>query len=188
MRNAIRIGLAALLFAALPRTGAAQNKETSSPTKTSQLAPELEKLSFVIGEWHYTEKYEKSRMMPEGGTSEGIYRATVGPGGHSILTDFEEKSGPMVGAAAHEVITWDAEKSNYAAYAFVSDGPGCFTRTGNWEKDQLVFTREMNARGKAVRMRFVYTEARPDSIVIEVYVAPGDAPFALMFTTRAKKQ
>ncbi len=71
---------------------------------------------------------------------------------------------------------------------FASDGPGCFTRTGNWEKDQLVFTREMNPGGKTVRMRFVYTEARPDSIVIEVYVGSGDAPSALMFTTRAKKQ
>ena len=156
--------------------------------KAAELGPELQKLSFLIGEWHYTEKYEKSRMMPDGGTTEGIYRATVGPGGHSILTDFEEKTGPMAGAAEHEVLTWDAEKSSYAAYAFVSDGPGCFTRAGNWEKDQLVFTREMNARGKTVRMRFVYTEARPDSIAIEVYVGSGDAPLALMFTTRAKKQ
>jgi len=188
MRGLFRIVLAASLFAALPCTAVPQNKDTSGPTKTSQLAPELEKLSFLIGEWHYTEKYEKSRMMPDGGTSEGIYRATVGPGGHSILTDFEEKTGPMAGAAGHEVITWDAEKSSYAAYAFVSDGPGCFTRAGTWEKDQLVFTREMNARGKTVRMRFVYTEARPDSSVIEVYVASGDAPLALMFTTRAKKQ
>jgi hypothetical protein len=188
MRKLIRMVLAASLFTALPCTGAAQNKETSGPAKTSQLAPEMQKLSFMIGEWHYTEKYEKSRMMPDGGTSEGTYRATIGPGGHSILTDFEEKTGPMAGAAGHEVITWDAEKSSYAAYAFVSDGPGCFTRTGGWEKDQLVFTREMNARGKTVRMRFVYTEARADSIAIEVYVGSGDAPLALMFTTRAKKQ
>ena len=60
--------------------------------------------------------------------------------------------------------------------------------SGNLEKGHLVFTREMNVRGKTVRMRFVYTEARPDSSVIEVYVASGDAPFALMLTTRAKKQ
>ena len=187
MRNVMRMALAALLFAALPCTAAPQSKDTTGATKTAQLAPELQKLSFLIGEWHYTETYEKSRMMPEGGTSEGTYRATIGPGGHSILTYFEEKTGPMTGAAAHEVITWDAAKSAYAAYGFVSDGPGCFTRTGSWEKDQLVFTREMNAGGKTVHMRFVYTEARADSIAIEVYVGAGDAPLTLMFTTRAKK-
>jgi hypothetical protein len=188
MHNLIRMALVAVLVAALPCSGAPQSKETPAPVKAAELGPELQKLSFMIGEWHYTEKFEKSRMMPDGGTSEGIYRATIGPGGHSILTDFEEKTGPMAGAAGHEVLTWDAEKSSYAAYAFVSDGPGCFTRAGNWEKDQLVFTRETNAGGKTVRMRFVYTEARADSITIEVYVGSGDAPLALMFTTRAKKQ
>ena len=187
MRNVIRMALVALLFAAFPRTGAPQTKETPSPVK-SELAPEMQKLSFLIGDWHYTQKYEKSPMMPEGGASEGTYRATIGPGGHSILTDFEEKTGPMAGSAGHEVITWDAEKSAFVAYAFVSDGPGCFMRTGNWEKDQLVFARGLNVQGKRLRMRFVYTEARPDSIAIEVYVGVGDAPLKLSFTTRAKKQ
>ena len=188
MRTAIRMAIVALVFVALPRTGAAQTKETPAATKSTELAPEMQKLGFLIGEWHYTEKYEKSAMMPEGGASEGTYRATIGPGGHSILTEFDEKTGPMGAVSAHEVFTWDAEKSAYAGYAFVSDVSGCFTRTGNWEKDQLVFTREISARGKTVRMRFVYTEVRPDSLVIETYIGVGDAPLALSFTTRAKKQ
>jgi hypothetical protein len=162
--------------------------DAQTPTpKTPELAPEMQKLSFLVGDWHYTNKFEKSKMMPDGGASEGTYRATIGPGGHSILTDFEETTGPMAGSAGHEVFTWDAAKSSFMAYAFSSDGPGCFTRTGTFEKDQLVFAREMDTGGKIVRMRFVYTEAKAGAITIEVYVGKGDAPLALAFTTRAKK-
>jgi hypothetical protein len=187
MRNLIRVALGLVIFAGLLVGGVSRGQEKAAPAKALELAPELQKLSFLIGDWRYTEKYEKSPMMPDGGSSEGIYRATIGPGGHSILTDFDEKTGPMAGAAGHEVITWDAAKSSFDAYAFVSDGPGCFTRAGTWEKDQLVFSREMNAGGKTVRMRFVYTEAKPDAITIEVNIGIGDAPLKLSFTTRAKR-
>jgi hypothetical protein len=187
MRNPIRISLGFIILAGLLVAGVSRWQEKAAPAKTLDLAPEMQKLGFLIGNWHYTNKFEKTKMMPDGGASEGTYRATIGPGGHSILTDFEEKTGSMVGSAAHEVITWDAAKSSYDAYAFVSDGPGCFTRTGTWEKDQLVFTREMNAGAKSVRMRFVYTEAKPEAITIEAYVGVGDAPLKLSFTVRAKK-
>lgn len=187
MRKLIRIALCILAAAALPVSGISQSKETSSPKKAVELAPELQKLSFLIGDWHYTQKYEKSSMLPEGGTGEGVYRAAVGPGGHSILTDFEETAGPLAGVAAHEVFAWDPGKSAYVAYSVVANAPGCFLRTGSWEKDQLVFSREMGAGAKTIRMRSVYTEARPDAVTIETYAGVGDAPLALAFTTRAKK-
>jgi hypothetical protein len=187
MRNLIRIALGLAILAGFLVAGVSHGQEKAAPAKAPELASEMQKLSFLIGDWRYTEKYEKSPMMPNGGSSEGTYRATIGPGGHSILADFEDKTGPMTGAAGHEVFTWDATKNSYVTYAFSSDAPGCFTRTGTWEKDQLVFTLEMNAGGKALRMRFVYTEAKPDAITIEVYIAVGDAPLKLSFTTRAQR-
>jgi len=187
MRSLIRMILGFVIFAGLLVAGVSRGQEKGTPAKTAELAPEMQKLSFLIGDWRYTNKFEKSPMMPEGGASEGTYRATIGPGGHSILTDFEEKAGPMAGAAGHEVITWDAAKSSYDAYAFASDGPGCFIRTGTWDKDQLVFTRKMDAGGKTMWMRFFYAETKPDAITIEVYVGAGDGPLKLSFTTRARK-
>jgi hypothetical protein len=187
MRNPIRISLGFIILAGLLVAGVSRGQEKAAPAKTLDLAPEMQKLGFLIGDWHYTNKFEKTKMMPDGGASEGTYRATIGPGGHSILTDFEEEAGPMAGSAGHEVITWDTAKSSFDAYAFVSDGPGCFTRAGTWEKDQLVFSREINAGGKTVRMRFVYTEAKPDAITIEVYMGVADGPLKLSFTTRARK-
>lgn len=187
MRSLIQVALGLAILGGLSVAAGSGGQEKAASARAPELAPEMQKLSFLIGDWRYTEKYEKSPMMPEGGSSEGIYRATIGPGGHSILTDFDEKSGPMAGTAGHEVFTWDATKNSYVAYAFSSDAPGCFTRTGTWEKDQLVFTLEMNAGGKTARMRFVYIEAKPDAITIEVYMGKGAAPLALAFTTRAKK-
>ncbi len=187
MRRTLQTIGAILFFTALLYAGPSLGNAKAHPEKAAALAPELQKLSFLIGDWHYTTKYEKSAMMPDGGTGEGIYRAAIGPGGHSVLTDFEESAGPLAGIAAHEVFAWDPAKSALIAYSVVSNAPGCFLRAGNWEKDQLVFTREMSAGAKTVRMRAVYTEARPDAITIETYVGAGDAPLALAFITRAKK-
>jgi hypothetical protein len=187
MRKLTRVIFGLAMLAGLFVGGVSRGDGQAPAVKTAELAPEMQKLGFLVGDWHYINKFEKSKMMPDGGASEGTYRATIGPGGHSILTDFDETTGPMAGAAGHEVFTWDAAKSAFVGYAFSSDGAGCFTRTGSLEKDQLVFTREMNAGGKTVRMRFVYTEAKTDAITIEVYMSRGDAPLALAFTTRAKK-
>jgi hypothetical protein len=187
MRSLIRMVLSVAIFAGLLIAPITLGQAKGAPAKNPELAPEMQKLSFLVGDWHYTNKFEKTKMMPDGGASEGTYRATIGPGGHSILTDFEEVTGPTAGSAGHEVITWDAAKNSYDGYAFVSDGPGCFTRTGTWDKNQLVFTRKMDAAGKTMWMRFFYAETKPDAITIKVYIGAADGPLQLSFTTRAKK-
>ena len=176
--------LAAILVLIPFPTGRAQE---APKAKAAELAPEMAKMAFLIGEWHYTQKYEKSAMMPEGGEGVGTYRAAIGPGGHSIVTDFEETAGPLAGIGGHEVFTWDAEKKAYVGYTFASSGPGAFVRYGSWEGEQLVFTREIVGKKGTVRMRYVYTETKADALTIETSVGIGDGPMALAFITKAKK-
>jgi hypothetical protein len=158
-----------------------------APTK-KDLSPGLQKMAFLVGTWHYTEKFEKSGMTRDGGTGEGNYTALVGPGGQSIITDFAETAGPLAGISAHEVFTWDEKAGNYTGYSFVSNAPGCFTRTGTFANNQLTFTREIPMPGKKFLMRFVYSQPDPDTIVIQTFSARGDSPLTLSFTTSAKRQ
>jgi hypothetical protein len=162
--------------------------EPPAPPTAKDLKPGLQKMSFLIGSWHYQQKFQKGGMTPDGGVGEGNYTAVVGPGGQSILTDFSEISGPLAGTSAHEVFTYDDAQSQYTGYAFVSSGPGCFTRTGSWEKDRLVFNRDLTIQGQKFHMRFVYTLLAPDTLTIETYTGLNDQPFALSFSTSAKKQ
>jgi len=158
-----------------------------APT-VKDLSPGMQRMAFLVGTWHYQQKFQKSGMTPDGGIGEGNYTAVVGPGGQSILTDFSESSGPMAGTSAHEIFTWDDKQSNYTGYSFVSNAPGCFTRSGAWQKDQLVFTREMTIQGQKFHMRFVYSLLAPDTITIETFTSLNDAPLTLSFSTSAKKQ
>jgi hypothetical protein len=158
--------------------------ETAPP----QLTADLQKLKFLIGDWNFTEAYSKSPSMPDGGEGTGTYRAWAGPGGESILTDFVEKSGPMTGAAGHEVFIWDAKQNEYIGYSVVSNFPGGFVRTGRFEDGHLVFHRDMSMHGTSMRMQFVYSEPKPDSLTIETSLGMGDAPLTLAFTTKATRQ
>jgi len=162
-------------------------KADANVRTAATLLPELQKLSFPLGNWHYVQTYEKTPMTPDGGTGEGSYRAAAGPGGESIITEFEESSGKMAGISAHEVFAWDAGRKAYVGYAFVSNSPGCFLRGGTWEGGQLIFTREIIAGPNTIHMRFVYTEAKSDSVVVQTSMAVGDAPLALAMTTKASR-
>jgi hypothetical protein len=162
--------------------------EPPAPPTVKDLKTGLQKMSFLIGSWHYQQKFQKGGMTPDGGVGEGNYTAVVGPGGKSILTDFSETSGPLAGTSAHEIFTYDDAQAQYTGYAFVSSGPGCFTRTGAWEADRLVFNRELTIQGQKFHMRFVYILLAPDTLTIETYTSLNDQPLALSFSTSAKKQ
>jgi hypothetical protein len=165
-------------------SGAAAKNEAGAP----QLTAEMQKLKFLIGDWNYAQPYKKSPSMPEGGEGTGTYRAWAGPGGESILTDFIEKTGPMAGAAGHEIFVWDAKQNEYVGYTFVSNAPGCFIRNGHFEDGHLVFHREIAGRKGSIKMRYVYAEPAADTVMIETSIGVGDAPLALAFTTKATRQ
>jgi hypothetical protein len=175
-----------MLTTTLQKSSSAADDAATAARSAAALSPELQKLSFLIGKWQYTETYEKSRMMPDGGTGGGTYSAAAGPGGQSIITDFEE-SGAMAGSAGHEIFAWDAANKEYVGYMFSSNAPGCFTRGGKWEANQLVFTRDIKGSRGTMRMRFVYAEAKADSVIVQVYAGMGDAPVALVMTMKGTR-
>jgi hypothetical protein len=189
MSESYRVGdapMQLMLTTTLQKSSAAGDDPATAGRSAAALSPELRKLSFLIGKWQYTETYEKSRMMPDGGTGGGTYSASAGPGGQSIITDFEE-SGAMAGSAGHEIFAWDAVNKEYVGYMFGSNAPGSFTRGGKWEANQLVFTREIKGSRGTMRMRFVYAKAKADSVIVQVYAGVGDAPVALVMTMTAMR-
>jgi hypothetical protein len=52
----------------------------------------MERIKFLIGRWNTDSEYEKTPMIPEGGKSTGWYEARLGPGGFSIIADFQESA------------------------------------------------------------------------------------------------
>jgi len=147
---------------------------------------EMEKLQLLVGTWSYTETYEKSAAMPQGGAGTGTYRAQAGPGGYSLILDFTTHLGP-IDEIGHGIITWDPKEKAYKEYIVGNGFPGCVVFTGHWEGEILVFLGEFETGGAKMQLKTTYTEWKPKSITILEYYRVGEAPFQLLQTTKATK-
>jgi hypothetical protein len=195
MKPSIAI-LSVLLFAcallistfAMQESTQSTEKKATPPSVPEMLAPkpapEMERLKFLQGKWRYTENYPKTSMYPNGGAGKGTYVAMAGPGGFSQIADFQGAS-PEGDITGHEVITWDPAEGIYKSFVFGNNFPGCFTKKGHWEGNDLVFTGDFTYAGMTIHFRDA-TTANPDgSVVIVEQSSVGDAPLELMLTTTA---
>ncbi len=160
-----------------------------SPAAGQQKPEGLEqmgKLQLLVGTWSYTETYEKSAYMPNGGGGTGTYEARLGPGGYSLIIDFTTHAG-FGDEIGHAILTWDPKEKAYKQYVAGNSFPGCAIFTGHWEGDLLTFQGEFEAGGVKTLLKTTYTEWKPKSITILEYYGVGDAPLQLLQTTKATK-
>src|SRR5580704_10880294 len=90
----------AFVIAAVAQEPSEQKKPATQEIKAPpKPGPEMDRIKFLIGRWNTDSEYEKTSMIPEGGKSMGWYEARLGPGGFSVIADFEE-NGPLGGRQA----------------------------------------------------------------------------------------
>jgi hypothetical protein len=172
-----------VMLAATLTMGAGQDKpaKQSSAAAARPGAMEMERLTFYLGEWDYTETY------PKGGKNTGVYTSKLGPGGNSLINTFHS-TGPMGDFEGLLMLTWDANEKAYKAYAFGNDYPGAIVETGQFEGDALVYRSELTAGGTSMKLRNVTRVTAPGQLVSEEYVAKKDGPETLLVRVDAKKR
>ncbi|MGH9774682.1 MAG: hypothetical protein ACRD50_07020 [Candidatus Acidiferrales bacterium] len=138
--------------------------------------PEMDRLKFLVGDWNDAGDYMKSAMLPEGGKYSGTYRARLGPGGFSLIADFEGE-GPGGAEIGHDVFTWDPKANAYKTYSFTNVLPGAIAGTAHWEGANLILESEFEMGGVKVGSRRMYTDIQPKSVTIEEWFRMGDAPY-----------
>ncbi len=148
--------------------------------------PEMEKIRWLIGEWTWTDKYEDSPIA-KAGVGNGTMTVKLGPGGHSLITDFRKVSerGEEIG---HEIYFWDAKENVYKRVAAVSKTPGLITGTGKWEDDKLVFVWEFGAGAQKLVLRAVYSDIKPNFTTIALHASLADGPMKLLVTSTCVKK
>jgi hypothetical protein len=158
LRNAVII-LAALLFVSPIVRLAAQGdiKTTGSDTANPSSSAELDRLKFYLGDWDYSEIYEKSALFPNGGRNTGSWTAQTGPQGRSIIHAFASH-GTGDNYEGIEVMTWDAKEKIYRDHSLWYDSADQWTYVGHFEGDALVYRGEFEFDGKHVKFR---SETRP---------------------------
>jgi hypothetical protein len=168
----------------------ANSTPTPAPAaeKPPQVSPEMEKLSFYLGEWDYVEKYEKGSMYPNGAEDTGVYTSTSGPGRNSVVQHFHSKgsAGEFEGMI---VMTWDPREKQYKGYTFAGDFPGGIVQNGQFENGVLVFRSEFSMGSTKISYRNTAKLIAPGKLEGAGYTSTnGGGPEKLFMKVEATKR
>jgi hypothetical protein len=182
----------ATLCVLLGATSQAQEKEKKLDAAIQKAArpepgPEMDQLKFLRGYWHYSSVYEKSSFYPNGGKGSGTYISSDGPGGFSLIVEFQGTT-PDGREVGHEVITWDPKEHAYKSYIFGNTAPGCVIETGRWEGNTLIFEGELEINGDKLHLQTAVTATSDDTVMIVDKAATGDAGLQTTVTLKATRE
>lgn len=171
---------AALLFAlgAAPRPAPTpapkpeveeDEERAGRPVRFAEPAPEMKKLSVLLGAWRLTEswsepvRYKRGEYegVPGAGGA-GTLSVRKGPGGFSLLLDYDARN-PMGRVTALSVLTWDPARRLYELDEIHSAFPAVLHLTGKFEKGDLVFRGRSGRAGKEGAVRLVWKDLGQDA-------------------------
>jgi hypothetical protein len=185
------IVLAAVLVVCATMAHSQEKSATNDPAKPAEAAPqpgpEMDKLKFVLGTWNVDAEYAKSPMFPQGGKAPGWYKAQLGPGGFSIVADFEA-NGPFGKEIGHQVLSWDPKQKSYTTVTVGNSFPGVVVGHARWDGDNLVTESEFDMESGKMSMRATYSHIQEKSTHIEEMVRAGDGPFQQVYSGNATKK
>jgi hypothetical protein len=152
-----------------------------------QPGPEMQRLSFLIGSWDMQGEYQKTAMTGDGGKIGGWFKAQPGPGGFSVIADFEE-AGPLGKEIGHEILSWDPKKAAYTTVVVGNSFPGAVIGSAKWEGEDLVILSEFGEGASAAHLRAVYLHPHGNVVQIEESMSTGNAPFQLIYKATATRK
>jgi|ERR1700693_1551636 len=164
-----------------------EKKTAASEMQAPKPGPEMERMKFLIGRWNIDSEYQKTPLVPAGGKSTGWYEARLGPGGFSVIADFEA-SGPLGPEIGHQVITWDPKQDAYTVVTVGNAFPGAVMGTSRWEGDHLVTRSEFTGNGMTMHLRSVYSDIKEGSTRIEESFQAGDSSYQVLWKANAVKK
>jgi len=177
--------------AAAPAKSKAAKSASQAPAMPMlKPAPEMAKLIKTLsGNWTVAEKMEPGPMAPNGGTGKGTAKIWAGPGGLSLMENYQSTNamGNFKGAGTW---WWDPK-------AQVFHGLWCDNMTANgcdtsgstkWEGDNLVGTMSApDPSGQMMMMKFIYSDFKPDSFVMTMEGGPDASKMQKMMTVTYTK-
>jgi hypothetical protein len=182
----MRIALLLALGLVLPL--GAQDKAAKTEAKPPSMAdmmqkpgPEMAKMKAMVGTWAVEEIIEASPMGPAG-KGRGTGRVTLGPGGLSMMIDYQSKAGHMKGFHGNGVLAWDEPSKSYKQAWVDNMMPMMLIGTGNWDGDKFVMNSEGSMMGKPFKGRDEFTGMSKDGFTLTSFMSMDGSPMAKVMT------
>jgi hypothetical protein len=158
---------------------AAGTNLTAQPTatvaaQTSEATPgaEIEKLLRAFeGTWAINETFAPGPSMPNGATGKGRIVWRPGPGGFSVVEDYQSKQGAR-DVTGLGVFWWDESAGGYRTIWCDSTNPGgciSFKHVARWEGSQLVLVEDYEMNGKKFTFKEVFGDITPGTFTQTLY-------------------
>ena len=157
--------------------GRNENRPASS-VFTPAPSPQMEKLSkMLLGSWNTSEKFESSPFMPKGGSGKGTETFHSGPGGLSIIADYQSQSKDLGGSfRGHAILNWNETQKGYQAYWIDSASPSPTILNGDWQGDDLIFSGTADMGGQKMDIKWIYKDIVPNSFTFVEEAAESGKP------------
>jgi hypothetical protein len=194
---------AAIAASLLPALAVCQaDKKPSSPNPATQPAaapiqtlapkpgPQMEKLLRAFeGTWSIHEKLAPDPSASNGTTGEGKIVWRPGPGGFSLIEDYQSKQGARQ-VTGLGVFWWDEPAGGYRTIWCDSTNPGgciAFKNVARWDGAQLVLVEDYEMNGRKFTFKEVFGDITPGTFTQTLYGAEAGGTLKVDQTIRAIK-
>jgi ketosteroid isomerase-like protein len=168
-------------------SGISHQLSTSPDSKLKMHGPEV--MNLMLGTWAIKSEYAPSKEVPNGDMGEGIEVWRAGPGGHSVIEEFQEKN------ANGEISSlgpfwWDPDLQGLRFLWCDSTNPrGCeLSRSvAKWEGNRLVYREDREENGKQMTHEEVFEDITPVSFLQILSEGPAGGELKRIATIHATK-
>jgi hypothetical protein len=165
---------------------AAKPEAPKTPTLDDMMAkpgPEMARLKPMVGTWDVEETIEASPMGPAG-TGRGTGRVTLGPGGLSMMIDYQSKAGHMKGFHGNGVLAWDEPSKSYKQAWVDNMVAMMLVGKGRWEGETFIMETEGTMMGKPFKGKDVFSDIGKDGFILTSYMSMDGSPMAKVMTLK----
>jgi hypothetical protein len=143
-----------------------------APTQTGQPSAEMSLLHPRIGRWEATIRTEPSEGLPNGGVDKGLMTIRKGPGGFSIVQEFQSKgvSGDLLGES---YTWWDKAKGTYRS-VWCDNMQGCTEFATVLNGNSWIVELDGEANGKRVHTTIRATMSDDHNTIHEEFLNSYD--------------
>lgn len=189
MIAAVYLTLSASSIGQVSKDGGAKAGGANSTATLSESAVQAAKLLRALeGKWSITEDLAPA-TSPSGGEGKGQIIWRAGPGGYSVVEDYQSKEGDR-DVRGLGVLWWDDAAHGFRTIWCDSTNPGgciSFKNVIHWEAANLVLVEDYEIKGKRFTFKEVFDDITPQSFTQTLYGAEAGAPLKVDQVIYAKR-